>query len=61
MGIYDRDYMRRRPESDDARRSRPKRAVDWLSRFFDSHPHFGVWLAVVLTVLLLATLIFTRL
>ena len=64
MGIGDRDYMRRRPDDADDRETRSaggSKLATGLARFFERYPRFGLWLAVVLGVLILAALIVARL
>jgi hypothetical protein len=64
MGIGDRDYMRRRRGGDDDRPaddSVGSKLVEWLSRFFEKYPRFGVWVAAILGVAILVVLILARL
>jgi len=58
MGIRDRDYMKRPSDDDGSRGSSPEsNAEDFLSKFFQKHPRFFLYVAIGFGALIILSLV----
>jgi uncharacterized membrane protein YukC len=61
MGIRDRDYMKR-PSDDDGQSdsSSESKAEEFVSRFFQKHPRFVLYVGIGLVILIVIALIVAK-